>query len=87
MPTAKDLPDSVETPVDNELQNHIPNLLLNLLMWIWRDRQDWFFGVDMCYYFDPNIKEPNKSKYIVPEKKIDEASKELGSGEFLDHIA
>ena len=67
LPTAEDLPDSDETPVDNELQNHIPNVLLNLLMWIWSDRQDWFFGVDMCYYYEPNIKEPKKSKSIVPD--------------------
>jgi len=67
LPTAEDLPDSDETPVDNELQNNIPNLLLNLLMWIWRDRQDWFFAVDMCYYYEPNIKEPKKSKSIVPD--------------------
>ncbi len=67
LPTAEDLPCSDETPVDNELQNHIPNLLLNLLMWMWRDRQDWFSGVDMCYYYEPNIKEPKKSKSIVPD--------------------
>jgi Uma2 family endonuclease len=67
LPTAEDLPDSDETPVDNELQNHIPNVLLNLLMWIWRDRQDWFFGVDMCYYYEANIQEPKKSKSIVPD--------------------
>ena len=67
LPTAEDLPDSDETPVDKELQNHIPNVLLNLLMWIWRDRQDWFFGVDMCYYYEANIQEPKKSKSIVPD--------------------
>jgi len=67
LPTAEDLPDSDETPVDNELQNHIPNLLLNLLMWIWRDRQDWFWGVDMGIYYEPNIEEPEKSKVIVPD--------------------
>ena len=27
LPTAEDLPDSDETPVDNELQNDIPNIL------------------------------------------------------------
>jgi Uma2 family endonuclease len=67
LPTAEDLPDSDETPVDNELQNHIPNLLLNLLMLIWSDRQDWFFGVDMCYYYELNIEQPKKSKAIVPD--------------------
>ena len=45
--TAEDLPDSDETPVDNELQNDIPNILLNLLRSIWGDCKDWFWGVDM----------------------------------------
>jgi Uma2 family endonuclease len=67
LPTAEDLPDSDETPVDNELQNDIPNLLLNLLKWIWGDLQDWFWGVDMCVYYEPNTEEPAKSKSIVPD--------------------
>jgi Uma2 family endonuclease len=70
LPTAEDLPDSDETPVDNELQNNIPNLLLSLLNWIWRDRQDWFFAVDMCYYYEPNIEDPPKSKAIVPDAML-----------------
>jgi Uma2 family endonuclease len=67
LPTAEDLLDSDETPVDNELQNDIPNMLLSLLRSIWSDRQDWFFGVDMCYYYEANIQEPKKSKAIVPD--------------------
>jgi Uma2 family endonuclease len=67
LPTAEDLPDSDETPVDNELQNIIPNMLLSLLRSIWSDRQDWFWGVDMCYYYEANIEEPKKSKAIVPD--------------------
>jgi Uma2 family endonuclease len=67
LPTAEDLPDSDETPVDNELQNDIPNMLLNLLRLIWSDRQDWFLGIDMCYYYEANIQEPKKSKAIVPD--------------------
>jgi hypothetical protein len=72
LPTAEELPDSDETPVDNELQNDIPNILLNLLMGIWGDssdasyRTDWFFGVDMCIYYEPND-ESEKSKSIVPD--------------------
>ncbi len=65
--TAEDLPDSDETPVDNELQNDIPNILLNLLIGIWGDRTDWFWGVDMCIYYEHNAKEPEKSKSIVPD--------------------
>lgn len=53
LPTDEDLPSSDETPVDNELQNLIPNLLLLILATIWDDRQDWFFGVDMGVYDIP----------------------------------
>jgi Uma2 family endonuclease len=54
LPTAEELPDSDETPVDNQLQNDIPNLLLILLASIWATRDDWYFGVDMGIYYDPN---------------------------------
>ena len=50
LPTSEELPCSDDTPVDNELQNLIPNLLLALLALIWQDRWDWFFGVDMGIY-------------------------------------
>ena len=53
-PTSADLPDSDDTPVDNELQNLIPNLLLTLLNHLWDDRSDWFFGVDMGIYYRPD---------------------------------
>ncbi|WP_425216124.1 Uma2 family endonuclease [Tumidithrix helvetica] len=67
LPTAEELPDSDETPVDNELQNDIPNILLNLLRDIWVERTDWFWGVDMCVYFEPNLEKPEQSKAIVPD--------------------
>ena len=54
LPTAEDLPDSDETPVDNELQYLIPGLLEAILALIWSSRMDWFFGVDMGIYYDPN---------------------------------
>ena len=47
LPTAEELPSSDETPVDNQLQNDIPNFLLSLLADIWAGRDDWYFGVDM----------------------------------------
>ncbi|MEN9224736.1 MAG: Uma2 family endonuclease [Thermostichus sp. DRC_bins_24] len=50
LPSSEELPCSDETPVDNEDQNWIPNLLLFLLEYIWKDRQDWYFGVDMGIY-------------------------------------
>ena len=54
LPSAKDLSDSDETPVDNELQDLIPALLKAMLAEIWAERMDWFFGVDMGIYHDPN---------------------------------
>ncbi len=54
LPTAEDLPCSDDTPVDNEWQNLIPNLLLEILALHWGERADWFLGVDMGIYYDPN---------------------------------
>ncbi len=54
LPTAEELPSSDETPVDNQLQNDIPNLLLSLLAFIWANRNDWYFGVDMGVYYNPD---------------------------------
>lgn len=45
LPTSAELPDSDDTPVDNELQNLIPNLLEVILALAWSERIDWFFGV------------------------------------------
>ena len=61
LPTAKDLPDSDDTPVDNELQELIPHLLRSILAMIWSDRWDWYFGVDMGIYYHP------EKSAIVPD--------------------
>ncbi|MEL6778108.1 MAG: Uma2 family endonuclease [Cyanobacteria bacterium J06597_16] len=61
LPSSAELPDSDDTPVDNELQNLIPNLLEAILAMAWPNRLDWFFGVDMGVYFDP------KQPAIVPD--------------------
>jgi Uma2 family endonuclease len=53
LPSAEDLPDSDDTPVDNELQDLIPSLLKAILALVWANRMDWFFGVDMGIYYDP----------------------------------
>ena len=53
LPSAQDLPDSDDTPVDNELQELIPHLLKSVLEMIWSDRWDWFFCLDMGIYYDP----------------------------------
>ena len=61
LPSAEDLPDSDDTPADNELQDLIPSLLKAILALIWTDRMDWFFGVDMGIYYDP------EAPAIVPD--------------------
>ncbi len=50
LPSSIDLPCSDDTPVDNEDQNLLPNLLLMLLADLWSDRMDWYFGADMAVY-------------------------------------
>jgi Uma2 family endonuclease len=53
--TAEDyLPDSDEKPVDNELQVLAPVLLRAILSYIWSARFDWFFGVNLGVYYDPD---------------------------------
>jgi Uma2 family endonuclease len=55
LPSSAELPDSDDTPVDNELQNLIPALLRAVLAMAWADREDWFFGVDLGIYFDYKV--------------------------------
>jgi len=53
LPSSEELPDSDDTPVDNQLQHLIPGLLEAILALVWANRMDWFFGVDMGVYYDP----------------------------------
>ncbi len=53
LPTADELPCSDDTPVDNELQELIPSLLKSILRMLWEERMDWFFGIDMAIYSNP----------------------------------
>lgn len=64
LPDTDDLPGSDETPVDNEDQNFVPNILLFVLEYLWRTNQDWFFGVDMAVYY---LSAPGEAKPIVPD--------------------
>jgi Uma2 family endonuclease len=54
LPTAEELLDSDETPVDNELQELVPTLLKIILAMAWADRTDWFMGIDMGIYYSPD---------------------------------
>jgi hypothetical protein len=78
LPTADELPCSDDTPVDNELQELIPGLLKSILMILWitsgrlRQRLDWFCGIDMAIYYDPEqpaLAEPLPWR-IVPDAFI-----------------
>jgi Uma2 family endonuclease len=50
LPSSDELIDSDDFPVDNEEQNFVPNVLLFLLEYLWKHREDWFFAVDMGVY-------------------------------------
>ena len=54
LPTEHDLPDTDNQPVDNELQIFIPGLLRAILLIAWADRPDWFVGVNIGLYYEPN---------------------------------
>ncbi|MCM0591320.1 MAG: Uma2 family endonuclease [Gloeotrichia echinulata DVL01] len=54
LPSAEELPDSDDTPVDNELQELIPGLLKSILLILWSERMDWLFGIDMGLYYNPD---------------------------------
>jgi Putative restriction endonuclease len=55
LPTAEDLPESDGLPVDSELQEFMSNFLKGLLIDAWADRNDWFFGVDMGFYYSAGV--------------------------------
>jgi Uma2 family endonuclease len=73
LPSAEELPDSNDTPVDNELQDLIPSLLKAVLALLWGNRWDWFFGVDMGIYYHA------KESAIVPDGFLS-----LGVQRFID---
>ena len=64
LPNTTELPCSDDTPVDNEEQNLLPNLLLLALISLWAERMDWYFGVDMAVYHTTGVS-PNVP--VVPD--------------------
>lgn len=64
LPRADELPCSDDTPVDNEDQNLLPNLLLLLLTHLWADRMAWYFGVGMAIYHTTG---PSPLVPVVPD--------------------
>lgn len=53
LPPAEDLLDSDDTPVDSQLQHLIFTLLEAILAFVWANRMDWFFGVNLRIYDHP----------------------------------
>jgi Uma2 family endonuclease len=64
LPTSDELIGSDDTPVDNEDQNFVPNVLLFLLEYIWESRDDWYFAVDMGVYHTTGL---NPKVPLVPD--------------------
>jgi Uma2 family endonuclease len=64
LPTSDELLSSDDIPVDNEDQNFVPNILLFLLEYLWKNREDWFFAVDMGVYHTTGL---NPRVPVVPD--------------------
>jgi len=64
LPHPDELIDSDDFPMDNEDQNFIPNVLLFLLEYIWKHRDDWFFNADMGIYHTAG---PHPKVPVVPD--------------------
>jgi len=79
LPSTADLLSSDDTPVDNEEQNLLPNVLLLLLTDLWVERMDWYFGVDMAVYHttgrDPKVP-------VVPDAFLSMGVERIKGGKF-----
>ncbi|WP_017323922.1 Uma2 family endonuclease [Synechococcus sp. PCC 7336] len=54
LPTQDELPETDFAPVDSELQTLVASLLGDILAWHWRDRSDWFWGINLGVYYKLN---------------------------------
>jgi Uma2 family endonuclease len=75
LPTADELPDSADTPVDSELQELIPGLLKAILMDMWGSRKDWLFSIDMAFHYDPT----QRAKSLAPDGMLSLGLRETDS--------
>ncbi|MGD2182348.1 Uma2 family endonuclease [Lusitaniella coriacea] len=64
LPRGDELPFSDGLPVDNELHILVPNLLSFILGFLWSERLDWFFGINMGIYYATGV---NPRVPIVPD--------------------
>lgn len=78
LPSGDELPGSDDIPVDNEDQNFLPNILLFLLEYLWKNRADWFFGVDMAVYHTTGL---NPRVPVVPDGFLSLGVERRKSGE------
>ncbi len=63
LPSAEDLPDCDDTPVDNEIHILIPQVLQIILATLWSEKMDWYFGINMGIYYNPE----KPTDVIVPD--------------------
>ncbi|WGV28383.1 Uma2 family endonuclease [Halotia branconii] len=64
LPSSDELPDCDGLPVDNELQTLVPNFLGLIIAFIWSNRYNWFWGVNMGVYHTTGL---NPRVPIVPD--------------------
>ena len=54
LPTAEELPDSDDKPMEGgEFQSLITYMLQSSLYYAWKDRSDYFLGINMGVYYHP----------------------------------
>ena len=64
LPLSEELPDSDGEPVDSEMHILVPFLLREILIRVWGDRYDWFFGINMGIFHTTGS---NPRVAIVPD--------------------
>jgi len=64
LPSSDELAFCDGLPVDNELHILVPNLLSFILGFLWSERLDWFFGINMRIYYATGV---NPRVPIVPD--------------------
>lgn len=50
--TQSELAETDHKPVDSQLQVLIASLLDDILSWVWSQRSDWFWGINMGVYYE-----------------------------------
>jgi Uma2 family endonuclease len=77
LPTAEELPDSDDKPMEGgEFQSLITNMLWSSLSYAWKDRRDFFFGVNMGVYYHPQ--KPVLVPHCFLSLGVDRFSREYG---------